>query len=302
MDILTTQSNNSSLFENYSWNVAFYGEDVDNRGRESVRISTNSAEKHHKLTYCAENQSWSIDSQETESRHILQLVHGQNSVLLDGTTLGVAEICKILQLLIAKKVPRVSFLYIEPGDYTTSSEENSLQPSYCLSDNTIVSGLRGYVLDTSNKFEGAAVIFLGFEGDRPLVALEQQNLDDVMKYYVIGIPAFKAGWEKRSIIHNLSLISDSYNKGHTEVRYCEANSVFSAYQLLEELDRELKNLDQELIIGPFGTKPESIAAALYLCRNPRRTGLIYDHPTRKHERSYDVGRFHLYDIRNIASD
>src|ERR1035438_3771052 len=49
------------------------------------------------------------------------------------------------------------------------------------------------------------------------------------------------------------------------------------------------------VVGPLGTKPNGVGAALFAV-TPPDVGLLYDHPWKTPKRTAEVARWHLYEV------
>jgi hypothetical protein len=109
---------------------------------------------------------------------------------------------------------------------------------------------------------------------------------------VLGVPAFKPGWEMNTFANNIHVIKQFHISGG--VHFCGAENPAAAFEVLEGIYSEL-DAGERMYIAPIGTKPHGIGAALYAVQNPQ-VGVLYDHPARRANRSTDLARWHLFDV------
>jgi hypothetical protein len=76
--------------------------------------------------------------------------------------------------------------------------------------------------------------------------------------------------------------------------FCAADNPAAAYDLLVDRRREI-GLEQRLIVAPIGTKPHGIGAAVFAAMH-EETGILYDHPQRRRERTSQTAVWHLYNV------
>ena len=83
------------------------------------------------------------------------------------------------------------------------------------------------------------------------------------------------------------------------VRYCAAASVTGALEILRRVHNQ--GSYARTVVAPLGTKPHSIATALFLIENSsfQETTLIWDHPTKSTNRSGAVRRWHVFRVRGL---
>lgn len=145
------------------------------------------------------------------------------------------------------------------------------------------------VLTQSNK--AILVTSVGFERARLGQLL---SLDDGAYIHTVipifGTPPYKASWDKHSYFQNVEVLSDKGGRP----QFVAANSPLDMLDMLEYI-KESCNEDAEITIAPLGTKPLSIASAVFLINNPCIT-LKYDHPKRKGSRSSGLGMIHMYEL------
>ncbi len=141
---------------------------------------------------------------------------GQAPILLDATSLGVAEIGLCCRNLRTVDPDRFSILYVEPGEYNAPNPRDPLQRRvYDLSEeapNYI--GIPGLTFILEDESPDQWVVFLlGYEGERLERAFDQLNLNSKNCSVVFGVPAFRAGWEASSFENNIRFLNERNIKG-----------------------------------------------------------------------------------------
>lgn len=280
--------------------IAFVGESVDDRGSSSLDLLMTSGCSKHTIRFEAESQSTYIDSNPIRRTQLADLLRAKQRILLDATTLGLGE---ILQLLLACKRAEchaIEFIYAEPKKYTQNAPDlsngNPLR-SFNLTKNCCFSSIQGFASPYETNMMATHVLFLGFEPGRIQSARDERGEVDREKYryhVIVGMPAFKAGWESNTIRPHLSVLEE-LQITERSITYCQANSIRESYITLWELYRQLGDERGSFFVSPMGTKPHAVGAALFLIEtigNDNITSLYYDHPVRVGQRSSDIATWH----------
>ena len=280
--------------------LAFIGEEVDDRGSATTEKLKQISKITSSIRFDAKNQTIYLDSIEINLDKLVSHICDKARILIDGTTLGLGEILKILLAIKKAEKTSVEFLYAEPKQYTRNSAETTIDPrlrDFSLTENCAFSAIHGFAHEYQHNMRATHIFILGFEPSRIMNALEQRNDFDKKRYHchmIIGIPAYKTGWESDSIRPHLELLT-RYGIGEHSVTYCQASSIREAYLTIWELYSRLGDDRGCFYISPLGTKPHTIGAALFLLEtkgNDIPTSLYYDHPERKNKRSTEIAIWH----------
>ena len=283
-----------------SADVAFVGEAVDDRGRDSINIVGEVASDVCTVEFERDRHRLIVNGREITRERLASKVKLGSRILLDVTTLGLAEILSILLALRRAGSSLVEFLYAEPGIYNNDDGDRWQGPhgrDYRLTENRVFSSIQGFNIEHIDGDAGQHVFMLGFEPSRVQNALEQRDdigSDRYPCHFVVGLPAFRAGWESNSVRPHLSVM-ERLSIHESSIHYCEASSIREAYLTLWRLYGNLKNENGCFYVSPFGTKPHSVGAALFLLETKGAdvpTGLYYDHPERVVGRSRSVEAWH----------
>jgi hypothetical protein len=290
------EANTAQELQFLSWQLALVGTAVDDRGVAAIQFAHESASESRTVSYSPDLFSICVGSDTRNAEDLEEVIFGEaaRSIILEATTLGFVEIFLVLKALNGAGCKKLSLLYVEPGDYTGSKRTQLVhRRDFELSDEVPgFKGIPGATLVTTDRTIQRAVFFLGYEERRLDVALQTQIVrpSDVM--VVFGVPAFTPGWEMNSFANNIRVIRDNNIGGG--VYFCGAESPAAAFGILDEIYESLLP-GERLIIGPIGTKPNGIGAALFAASH-REVGLFYDHPKRSANRSSDITRWHLYSV------
>jgi hypothetical protein len=280
--------------------LAFVGGSVDDRGSATIDALKNASGVISGLRYDPDDQNIYLDGQPSKRSRLAEHMEDAKRILIDATTLGLGEILNILMAIQIRRGSMVEFLYAEPGEYTKSKPADDEEPQhrkFALTTNCRFQAIHGYAHAYQANMLARHVFFLGYESARVRNAIEQRGDIDRARYQiqvVIGVPAFQAGWEANTIRTHLHVLEDLEVADH-RIAYCQANSVRESYLTLWDLYRQLGDERSCFYISPLGTKPHTVATALFLLEtrgNNWTTSLYYDHPERVSNRSSGYSTWH----------
>lgn len=276
------------------WDHAIVGEAVDPRGEAAIDFATRSADAVHRFHYDPKRLAIEFDgasySAEEPERSFAGITGA--SVLLEATTLGFVEILLCCRALKQTGQASVSLVYAEPLRYFQPRRSQIVhRRDFELSDEVEeFTAVPGNAILLLPERPIKAVVFLGFEGQRLNRFLEQTGVSPSKCDYVLGVPAYRPGWEMNAFANNLRVLSGGQMAGH--LQFCGANSPASAYEMLCRVHASCDG--ERFFITPIGTKPHGIGAALFLC-DRSDVGVVYDNPKRKDKRSDELGTWHLFE-------
>lgn len=280
-------------------NVIIVGSTLDDRGtyiRELIGRSSKSVVIE--VSYDAENINFIIDGNSIPFRNINStldtIIGAPDEILIDTTTVGVAELLYILRWL--KKYNRstnVKMTYIEPGKYPPLNEANNEfgRHTFNLSSHSLgYKSLPGFTVTSNSKSH--LIALLGFERVRLGQLLENDEGAFIGSLTpVFGVPGFKPSYDKHSAFQNIESILAKGEKPE----FSSANNPFETYSKLEYLRSCYP--DTVINIAPIGTKPMAIGACLFALKNiGKKVGVMYDHPVKKKGRTEGISRIHLFSV------
>lgn len=285
-----------------SWQLVLHGDALDDRGSSVLVEVSAKAAAVKPLKYIPDTLEIELDGGivlvDELADALRPIATGQ--VLLEATTLGLAELvlcCKAL-----RKIGHDAFdiVYVEPNDYHRPQRTRLLhRRDFELSSE--VPGYRaipGSALLLGDRKPFRTVFFLGYEDLRLRRAFEElQMLSPARTSLTIGVPAFKAGWEMDAMANNIAVISEQNIRGG--VHFCGAENPLAICELLVEIYDGLDH-GERLALAPIGTKPHGIGVALFAAAHDD-VGIIYDHPQRTRGRSSDVGHWHLFSVQDFQA-
>jgi hypothetical protein len=296
MRIQMQEGNSASELQYKSWQLALVGAPVDDRGLAAVKFANESASETRSMSYAPDSFTVNHGGEVRNAEELEVAVSSDvnKSILLETTTLGFVEIFLTAKALKSAGCTNLELLYVEPGEYTSPRRTQLLHKrDFELSDEVPgYKGIPGATLVTTDRTSQRAVFFLGYEERRLDVALQTQIVRPSDVYVVFGVPAFTPGWEMNAFANNIRVIRDNNVSGG--VHFCGAESPEAAFGILTEIYESLLP-GERLIVGPIGTKPNGIGAALFAATH-EDVGLFYDHPKKSAKRSTGVARWHLYTV------
>jgi hypothetical protein len=283
-----------------SIDIAFVGECVDERGTDTLKLLQNTVQSVKSLRFDAKTQQTYLEGTEILREGLKQILQTASRIMLDATTLGLGEIIQILLAASRSGTKNLEFLYAEPRSYSRSDANipaNRKMRDYQLTENCQFSAIQGFAHQYDASMEASHVFFLGFEPWRVQNAIEQRGDIDWARYHchaIIGIPAFRTGWESNSIVPHIPVFTD-IEVSSNSTTYCQANSIRESYLTLWNLYKRMGNERGCFFVSPLGTKPHTVGAALFLFEtkgNDIPTSLYYDHPIRVQNRTTEVSAWH----------
>lgn len=286
-DILST-FNTSSLSNIH----IFSGRVLDDRGRELLSVFNGSESNIHLVEFNANYMQLSIDNiiiDFNDTTFLESIINSDNTVMIDSTTLGLAEIYYLIKQFISLNFLEFKIIYIEPLTYNKDESDEF----YKLSHYPIgYKPIPGAVGDLHHDDLELGVFFVGFDSSRMEIALEEfQMIQGKNIKTIFGTPAFNSGLEMESIVPHLNILTENRN---FEIDFCSALDPTSSFEMLNFYNKSLED-GKKLFIAPLGTKPTTIATALFANLNPDAS-LLYDHPMNLENRTSGVKDWHIYSV------
>lgn len=288
----------TDVYKDYSINSKndlhlFCGKILDDRGNHLIEKFSESEAIIHNVNFNPNTMEFFIDNNLTDinkTEYLSSLLTSETSIIIDSTTLGLPEIFYLIKQFIALDFLAFKVIYIEPEKY--NKDENN--EFYKLSHYPIgYKPIPGAVADLHQDDIELGVFFVGFDASRMEIALDEfQMIQDKSIKVIFGIPAFHSGLELESIVPHLGILSDNRN---FDIDFCSALDPTSAYEMLNFYKKSLDE-GQKFFIAPLGTKPTTIASALFANLFSIDVSLLYDHPFHLENRTSGVKEWHIYSI------
>jgi hypothetical protein len=278
--------------------LCFIGTAIDQRGEDLTR-ALNIGNQVVELDFDISNYTLKVDDKQVGiiglSKYLTELIlkSEYNQVLIESTILGFVEVLLLLKWFARSDLMSVNIIYAEPSEYKLRTNYMNDFGKHEFDLSTHSEGFKaipGFAKALTQSQKAILISSMGFERSRlgQLLSLDDgAYIHSVLPIY--GTPGFQAGWDKHSFFQNVETLSD---KG-IKPQFVSANSPLDMLYMLQFIKDSY--VDEEITLAPLGTKPLSIASAVFLINNPEVT-LKYDHPKRKGRRSTGLGKIHLYAI------
>ena len=186
----------------------------------------------------------------------------------------------------------IRVVYVEPEKYRPS-----LTPTggeiYDLSERIQgIAPIPGFASLSDNVDNFCFVPLLGFEGTRVSHLVEHVQPLANRTIPVVGVPGFSAEYPFATYLGNQNPLIET--RGWQNVRFAAANSPFSLFYVLEDIEAEYPG--HLLKIAPVGTKPHALGAVLFSLISSGSVELVYDHPMPRVQRTEGTARLLTYHI------
>jgi len=188
----------------------------------------------------------------------------------------------------------VRAMYVEPERYRHHSSPSSNSMFDLSTGNLGLSPLPGFASISSNHDPRQQVFvpMLGFEGTRALYLSQQLDPSPPHTIPIVGVPGFRPEYPTTTIACNLDFL-DEFD-AYSHIRMAPANDMFTIVKILDTLRKEFPSF--RLLVAPVGTKPHALGAVVYAIREFSHVELMYDNPIRRPQRTFGVGKVHIYTI------
>lgn len=293
-------SRNQILSEEPS--VYFIGEALDDRG-QLIHNQLSNVDIHQvfQMSFNVSDYKIKINNDFYSCREIANTLKSilepfiEMPIIIDSTTLGFIEILFILRWFSTLPDKEMLVIYIEPAEYKSRTNYMSDYGKHEFDLSSHSSGFKAVpgfskMVEPSNRVN--LVSILGFERARlgQLLQLDEGAYIDKV-FPVFATPSFKAGWDKHSFYQNVETLQGKSMRP-------EFVSADSPIDLINTLEKIKSSLDQDLLmLAPFGSKPLSVGAAVFLVNFKDEVILKYDHPVKKSGRSNGIGLIHSYKLK-----
>lgn len=283
-------TNLQDLAEN-SWDIALYGKHSDDRDKEIKSFLEASCTEVHNFRYIPQDMYSILNETPIELYELSEKlkVFSGRKVVIDATSFDVAELAILCTALNNSDLKDFDVIYAEPREY--SHDSNNGEKSFNLSESLLgfeEAGIPGISRAIPSDEPKLFIFFMGYEGDRFRNALELSELSGKECSLVFGVPAFKFGWDKNSLLSSARAILE--NNLQDAFLFCGATNISGVNRLLQQLRQKHQN--ELFFLVPLGPKPMSVGAIKFLCSD-KNAALLYDHPARSSNRSIGIASIHL---------
>lgn len=289
-DWIIKPANDISIEKRYDVAIT-HAETYDDRDSWSEKFIQKTSDKISKIKYHPNEVSLEIDNKLIAIKDISTHKIQEERILIDATSLSLPEIIHIFEIM-NNDSKSFDIIYVQPSNYKKKeSKDIDKSMSFDLSDDGIgIQQLPPYIGYTENS---EMFISIGFEGHRigALINTDEYKKDNAI--CLIGVPAFKLGWEIKSLSNNHKQLVDLKKNLSCRFRFSGANDPLKTYELIDNVYSSLKYEKRNLCLAPFGTKPSTIAAALFAVNN-KGVIVTYDFVQKKPKRSDGTDLVHIW--------
>ncbi len=275
----------------FRWDIAIHGKHTDERDKDIRSFFDESCSSVFDFRYDRDEMQvrFSNDILELHDISVFLESYVGRSVLIDATSFDVAELAILCVALKEADFLNFDVIYAEPKEYAHNS--NNGEKSFNLSESLLgfeEAGIPGISKAIPVDDPKLFIFFMGYEGDRFKNALELSELSGRECNLIFGVPAFKFGWDRNSLLSSARSILE--NSLQDSFSFCGATNIYGVCRLLEDLRKKYQK--ETFFLVPLGPKPMSVGAIKFLC-DDKNSSLLYDHPARSTNRSIGIARIHL---------
>lgn len=118
------------------------------------------------------------------------------------------------------------------------------------------------------------------------------------KYFIIGLPPFNIGWEKRSVDVNFTLLA-SMEKIEQRIHPIPSDGPIQNY---EHIKKKIDPLDDDITILLFlmGSKPQTLGMIWFAInaksKNQKDVAIVYDFMQKNQSSSTGVDKIHMWEF------
>jgi len=216
-------------------------------------------------------------------------------IVLDITSMSTESLFMILRAFKEIEFDEIIAVYVQPLEYRLERNP-ALIPDFVLSsEHSPICSIPGF-MRISNDLKFMVIVFLGFEGGRFQELREHLLTDGHTEIRpIMPLPSYFAGWHMNGLYQNLDTLKEA--ERIRELRRVTAWDPFHALNVLESLYIS-SSKQYQVVVAPLGTKPHTLAAALFVLRHDD-VNIMYDHPKVSKQRSMGVGEVRGYILKGL---
>ena len=207
-------------------------------------------------------------------------------IILDLSSLDNVLIMYLAKIMVNDLRPRSLFAtYIRPEKYIQQSGDIGFDLCDQVSPVTVVPGFAKRMTTSPLLYA-----FIGFDGIRLKNIIESENnIQNIVP--IVPFPTDAPNWYRTTIWNSMEILNSFED---ISIRKCLSDSVFEAFNMLSETVPK----DKDVILVPLGTRPHSLACALYANNNPHAK-IIYDYVTENEHRAIGIATTTVYHLSSF---
>ena len=207
----------------------------------------------------------------------------EKNVLIDLSSLGHLLIMYLTKIILCQVIPKTLFAsYIRPQKYSSTN----------LTDKILgVKSVPGFVKREKDK--QILCSFIGFEGIRLKAIIEAlHNIDSFVP--IVEFPSGAPQWYRITMWNSMDVINcDTWD---STVYKCFSDSIIEAVNLLSNI--LILSNDKQVVLAPIGTRPHSMACAIYAC-NHANASIVYDYAVENEHRTEGISEITIYNLTSL---
>ncbi len=272
-------------------------EEHDDRSDWTQKYIKVASEKAINLSYDPSTTTLLIDCDRYNINSLSDYKLPEGKILVDSTSLSLPELLHLFDILDQSK-KSFDLIYTQPTKYTANEPTKAnidTVNTFALSDDGIgIQQLPPYIgySDASRIF-----FFLGWEGHRLGALINSDEINTRDTTCLVGIPAFKTGWENITLSNNYKQLSELRSNSQLHFRFAGANDPIKTYEAIAKVYQSTNYENKKLFLAPFGTKPATIAAAQFAV-NKKNVVILYDFVKKKKKRSSGTDILHQWEFKH----
>lgn len=189
-------------------------------------------------------------------------------------------------------------VYVEPRSYARSAAPRRGEIFDLNERIQGVAPLPSFATIAELEGDGCFVAFLGFEGARFSLMVNEMEPKSERVYPVIGVPGFRPEYPFHSVLGNAVPLAQT--RSFHRLRFARSNCPFSAYFALEEIGS--RHTTGTMQVALVGTKPHALGSVIFAIKHPLRVELLYDYVIRKPARTEGTEQCFVYNISDFVAE
>lgn len=301
MHIIMEYGSYYNELEREKWDFAFRGIELDQRDITAIEALNSCVSKSFTIVYQPNESSLKVNDEisvgvdDIEDFLKDKGISENSKIILECTSLGVAEMLVLMQAIKNIGCNAIDALYLAPKHYTRLGPGIFNRRNFDLT--TSFAGFKAIPgQGLAYNYGDKAIVLCGYEAERLSRAFDETELQGNDCQLIFGVPPYVVGWDMNSYANYFSVIDS--NNISKENYYCGAANPLSVYQKIEKVYKGLED-EQKLFVLPFGTKPMALGACAFIVEHnwENKLSILFDHPQKKKGRSTDYGKWNLYRIK-----
>lgn len=220
-------------------------------------------------------------------KFLKKIIFSNKNIMMDISSLNNVLIMFLTKQLLTKICPKSFFAsYIRPERY----DIESIDIGYSLCQQ--IGAVRAVPGFTKREADSQILcVFLGFEGVRLKGVLEAvHSFEKIIP--IVAFPSGKPQWYNVTMWNSMDVLQSEGKD--LSIYKCYSDSVFEAVNLLKEVVAQ----DDTVVLAPIGTRPHSVACAVFACHH-ESTRILYDFVKENDPRAIGISDITIYHLSSF---